>query len=48
MIQAEVVTYDASGIEADIERIAYNLRGMDQGITLALEAGTSETGTITT
>jgi hypothetical protein len=46
-IQAEVVTYDASGIEADIERIAYQLRGMDTGVTLALEAGTSETGTIT-
>lgn len=47
-IQAEVVTYDASGIEADIERIAFNLRGMDQGLTLALEAGTSAEGTITT
>lgn len=46
-IQAEVVTYDASGIEADIERIAHNLRGMDQGVTLALEAGTGETGTTT-
>ena len=46
-IQAEVVTYDASGIEADIERIARQLRGMDQGVTLALEAGTSETGTTT-
>ena len=47
-IQAEVVTYDASGIEADIERIAFNLRGMDQGVTLALEAGTGESGTTTT
>jgi hypothetical protein len=43
-----VVSYDASGIEADIERIAYNLRGMDQGSTLALEAGTSTEGTTTT
>ena len=47
-IQAEVVTYDASGIDADIERIAHQLRGMDKGSTLALEAGTSESGTVTT
>jgi len=47
-IQAEVVTYDASGVEADIERIAYNLRGMDKGITMALEAGAGANGTITT
>ena len=47
-IQAEVVTYDASGIDADIERIARELRRMDQGVTLALEAGTGETGTTTT
>jgi len=47
-IQAEVITYDASGIDADIERIARELRRMDQGVTLALEAGTGETGTITT
>lgn len=47
-IQAEVVTYDASGIDADIERIARELRRMDQGVTLALETGTSETGTTTT
>lgn len=46
-VQAEVVTYDASSIESDIERIAYQLRGVDQGVTLALEAGTSETGTTT-
>jgi hypothetical protein len=47
-IQAEVVTYDASGVEADIERIAYNIRGMDKGITMALEAGAGANGTITT
>lgn len=47
-IQAEVVSYDASGIEADIERIAHNLRGMDPSVTLALETGTGESGTITT
>lgn len=47
-IQAEVVTYDASGIDADIERIARELRRVDQGVTLALEAGTSESGTVTT
>jgi hypothetical protein len=47
-IQAEVVTYDASGIDADIERIARELRRMDTGVTLALEAGTGESGTITT
>jgi hypothetical protein len=46
-VQAEVVTYDASSIESDIERIAYQLRGVDQGVTLALEAGASETGTTT-
>ena len=46
-IQAEVVTYDASGIEADIERIAYQLRGVGQGVTLALEEGASTEGTTT-
>ena len=46
-VQAEVINYDASSIESDIERIAYQLRGVDQGVTLALEEGASTEGTTT-
>lgn len=44
-IRAEVVTYDAGAIDADIERIIAQFE--DKGGALALEAGTSESGTIT-
>lgn len=41
-IQAEVVTYDAGAIDADIERIIRQFE--NPGGALALEAGTSENG----
>lgn len=44
-IRAEVITYDAGAIDADIERIIRQFES--QGGALALEAGTSESGTIT-
>lgn len=44
-IRAEVVTYDAGAIDADIERIIAQFEG--QGGALALETGISEEGTIT-
>lgn len=44
-IRAEVVTYDAGAIDADIERIIAQFEG--QSGALALEAGISENGTTT-
>lgn len=47
-IQAEVVNYDGNrDIDGDIERIVNLIRGVDSGQPLALEGGTSESGTIT-
>lgn len=48
-IQAEVVNYDGNrDIDGDIERIVNLIRGVDSGEPLALEGGTSESGTIAT
>lgn len=44
-IRAEVVTYDAGAIDAEIERIISQFEG--KGGALALEAGISEEGTTT-
>jgi hypothetical protein len=47
-IQAEVVNYDGNrDIDGDIERIVNLIRGVDSGQPLALEGGTSKSGTIT-
>lgn len=47
-IQAEVVTYDGNrDIDGEIERIQQIIRSVGNGQPLALESGTSESGTIT-
>lgn len=47
-VQAEVVNYDGHAVDAEVERLAYYLRGVVESSPLALEAGTSENGTTTT
>ena len=48
-VQAEVTTFDGHrDIDAEIERILEVIRGADHGQPLALESGTSESGTTTT